>query len=26
LRDINRIFEAVHAGALARRAVLVPSP
>jgi 6-hydroxycyclohex-1-ene-1-carbonyl-CoA dehydrogenase len=26
LRDINRIFAAVHAGALARRAVLVPSP
>lgn len=25
LRDINRIFEAAHAGALARRAVLVPS-
>jgi 6-hydroxycyclohex-1-ene-1-carbonyl-CoA dehydrogenase len=25
LRDINRVFEAVHAGALARRAVLVPS-
>jgi 6-hydroxycyclohex-1-ene-1-carbonyl-CoA dehydrogenase len=25
LRDINRIFEAVHAGTLARRAVLVPS-
>jgi 6-hydroxycyclohex-1-ene-1-carbonyl-CoA dehydrogenase len=24
LRDINRIFEAVHAGQLARRAVLVP--
>jgi 6-hydroxycyclohex-1-ene-1-carbonyl-CoA dehydrogenase len=25
LRDINRVFEAVHAGALARRAVLVPT-
>jgi 6-hydroxycyclohex-1-ene-1-carbonyl-CoA dehydrogenase len=24
LRDINRVFEAVHAGALKRRAVLVP--
>jgi 6-hydroxycyclohex-1-ene-1-carbonyl-CoA dehydrogenase len=25
LRDINRVFEAAHAGALKRRAVLVPS-
>jgi 6-hydroxycyclohex-1-ene-1-carbonyl-CoA dehydrogenase len=26
LRDINRVFAAAHAGTLARRAVLVPSP
>lgn len=26
LREINRVFEAAHAGALVRRAVLVPTP
>ena len=26
LNDINRVFEAVHSGALKRRAVLVPTP
>ena len=26
LSEINQVFEAVHAGALKRRAVLVPAP